>query len=130
MSDIVKIDPNLWGVIASSMSNGVALPFVQEIFLLETRIAGTSHLNLKETAANLQIDDLLIFKREPDNQFDDLAIMILTKDGQKLGYVPQSDNTIIARLMDAGKIVFGKIVSKELVKTWLKTEIRIYMRDM
>ena len=37
-----------------------------------------------------------------DNKFDSNAILILNADKKKLGYVPEKDNVVFARLMDAG----------------------------
>ena len=33
--------------------------------------------------------------------------------GQTVGYVPRRDNVVFARLMDAGKQLFGTITKKE-----------------
>ncbi len=56
--------------------------------------------------------------------------MILNEKGEKLGYVPRQKNEVLARLMDAGKLVFGKAEKQEWVESWLKIDIRTYMRDM
>ena len=44
-----------------------------------------------------------------DNKFDSNAILILTESKKKLGYVPEKDNVIFARLMDAGKLLIARI---------------------
>ena len=131
MSDLVLIDPGLISLINGSFSsNGLPMPFVQEIFLLECHIAGTSHLNLKDLDPNLLVNELLIMKREPQNKFDEHAIMILTKKGEKLGFIPRDKNEVIAHLMDAGKIILGKITDKKWHGTWLQLMIQIYMREL
>jgi hypothetical protein len=128
---IVPIDPTLLGLINGSFgSGGIALPFVHEIFLMQSHIAGTSYCNLEEIEPVLTISDILIFKREPDNEYDNLAILIYDKSGNKLGYVPKSKNEVLARLMDAGKLLFGKLEEKTWVEDWLKLDIRVFMRDM
>jgi hypothetical protein len=131
MSKIIKIDPKIIALILKSLDgNGLPMPFVQEIYLLKTHIAGTTFLDLEEVEPTLKDQELLIFKREPTNKSDKLAILILTERGQKLGYVPRDQNSIMARLMDAGKILFGKLEKKEWVNSWLKLNIRIYMREI
>ncbi|NLE62929.1 MAG: restriction endonuclease, partial [Bacteroidales bacterium] len=50
-------------------------------------------------------------------------------DGVKIGYIPRADNKIFARLMDAGKLLFGKIASKEKQGIWLKIDIAVFLRD-
>ena len=130
--DIVAINPRIIRLLTSSFGkDGLPLPYVKEIFLMECHIAGTSYReNIKELAKELQEKDLLVFKRESNNQYDELAILIFDTKGQKLGYVPRDRNEVIARLMDAGKLIFGKLERKQWQNDWLKADIRVYMRDM
>ena len=131
MSSIIKIDPSIISIIRKSLDGtGVPMPFVEEIFLLETHIAGTTFLDLKKVEQTLKEQEILIFKREPKNKADKLAIIIARESGQKLGYVPRDHNEIMARLMDAGKLLFGKLENKEWMNSWLKLKIRIYMREV
>lgn len=69
------------------------------------------------------------FFREPDNPHDPNAIVIKNADGVKVGYVPRADNLIFSRLMDAGKLLFGKITHKEMIGKWLKINIKIYLHE-
>ena len=130
--DIVAINPRIINLLINSFGkDGLPLPYVKEIFLMECHIAGTSYReNIKEIEKELQEKDLLVFKRETDNQHDKLAIVIFDTKGQKLGYVPRDRNEVIARLMDAGKLIFGKLEGKQWKDDWLKADIRVYMRDM
>ena len=50
--------------------------------------------------------------------------------GRKIGYVPRAKNEALARLMDAGKLLFGKLVAKEWKDNWLRIEVKIYLRDL
>jgi len=131
MKDLAVIDPNLLAIIKSSFTTeGVLpMPFVKEIFLIECKVAGTSYLNLSEIEPNLLIDEILLTRREPENQFDEFAILILTQKGEKLGYVPRNQNKILARLMDAGKLILAKIVDKKWVGNWLNITMSVFMRD-
>jgi len=130
--DIVAINPRIINLLINSFGkDGLPLPYVKEIFLMECHIAGTSYReNIKEIEKELQEKDLLVFKRETDNLHDKLAIVIFDTKGQKLGYVPRDRNEVIARLMDAGKLIFGKLEGKQWKDDWLKADIRVYMRDM
>ena len=76
-------------------------PLIKEIHLFDSFIAGTTHLNDKSVLDAIQVGNMLSLQRE-DNKFDSNAILILYEDGRKLGYVPEKDNIIFARLMDAG----------------------------
>ena len=111
--------------------DGIPMPFVKEIFLMKCHVAGTSYTkNIDEIAKKLKVDDLLILRREPKNPHDNLAILVFDENGHKLGYVPRSKNEVVARLMDAGKLVFGKIKDKKYQSNWLEINIRVFMREL
>lgn len=105
-------------------------PFERDIFLFDTYVAGTSHIEgMEELEPHLQTGGRLDFFREPDNQYDAQAIVIKTADGVKIGYVPRQDNVIFARLMDAGKLLFGRISEKEKKGKWVKISIDIFLHE-
>lgn len=105
-------------------------PFEKDIFLFDTYVAGTTHVvGIEELEPYLNIDDKLDFFREPDNQYDEQAIVIKIISGVKIGYVPKQDNVIFARLMDAGKLLFGRISAKEKKGSWIKISIKVYLHE-
>ena len=105
-------------------------PFEREIFLFETRVAGTTHVEgIMDLEPHLNIGDKLDFFREPENPHDAGAIVIRTAGGNKIGYVPQDDNVIFSRLMDAGKLLFARIYEKQKKGNWLKLDIKVYLND-
>lgn len=113
------------------MTGGVlTAPFAKEIFLIETHVAGTSHVPIRQIEATLQPGDAMILRRETDNPHDSLAILILTENGQKLGYVPRDRNEILARLMDAGKFLMARLEAKEWQGDWLCVSVRVFLRDV
>jgi hypothetical protein len=127
---LVKIDPALLALMHNAFGKDGALqPFAREIMLIECHIAGTTHRDLKAVEPSLAPGAFLVLKREPANAHDALAIMIFNEAGHQLGYVPRAKNEALARLMDAGKLLFGKLEAKEWVGDWLKVEARIYLRD-
>lgn len=108
----------------------VPKPFEKDIFLFDTHVAGTSHIEgIEELEPHLNIDDRLDFFREPDNRYDKEAIAIKTAESVKIGYVPKQDNIIFARLMDAGKLLFGRISGKEKKGNWVKLDIKVFMHE-
>ena len=128
---IIKIDPKYLEIVRTSLDKtGLPKPFVQEVELLNCNIAGTTFLNLKDIEPKLKKNQLLVLKREPKNKYDDKAILILTEDGQKLGYVPQEKNEVLSNLMDAGKLLFGRLDEKTWVDNWLKLDVQVYLRDL
>ncbi len=132
MGDLVKSGAGgLMGLLHGN--NGeltIPKPFEKDIFLFDTYVAGTTHIEgIEELESHLNTDDRLEFFREPDNQYDKQAIVIKTVDGVKIGYVPRQDNVIFARLMDAGKLLFGKITSKEKKGSWVKIYIKVFLHE-
>ena len=132
MGEIAKNDGG--GLISILHSQGgeitVPQPFERDIFLFDTHVAGTSHIEgIDELEPHLQIDDRLDFFRETDNPYDKQAIVIKNADGVKIGYIPKEDNVIFSRLMNSGKLLFGKIVSKEKKGRGVKIDIKVYLHE-
>lgn len=132
MNDLIKSKTE--GLIGILHGKGgelsISKPFEKDIFLFDSHVAGTSFIEgINELEPQLKIDEKLNFFREPDNIHDKKAIVIKTTNGTKIGYVPREDNVIFSRLMDAGKLLFGKIVKKELKGKWLKIDIKIYLHE-
>ena len=132
MGDLIKTEGS--GVVSLFHgANGelvIPKPFERDIFLFDTYVAGTTHVEgIEELEQYLNIEDKLVFLREPDNQYDKQAIVIKTVDGVKIGYVPKKDNVIFARLMDAGKLLFGRISAKEKKGSWVKINIKVYLHE-
>ena len=110
--------------------DGVPMPFVKEIFLMNCHVAGTSYTkDIDKIEQDLNLNDILILQRDPKNPYDELAILVLDEKGRKLGFVPKHKNEVIARLMDAGKLIFGKIEEKQYINSWLEIKLRLFMRD-
>ena len=86
----------------------VLKPLIREIYLFDSYVAGTMHLKDPSVLDEIEVDDPLTLLRE-ENKYDENAILVLTADRKKLGYVPEKDNIVFARLMDAGKILKAKI---------------------
>lgn len=103
-------------------------PLIREIHLFDTYVAGTTHLADKSVLNEIKVGDKLTLRRE-DNKFDDNAIIILNSDGRKLGYVPEKDNIIFARLLDAGKMLSAAISDIEQKGSFTKIAIGIFLVD-
>lgn len=141
------INPNENELI-STLHSGLDLPmpFEQDIFLYGTEIAGTSYReNIGELYERIQEGDLVTLIREPENPYDEFAIRIdvdadgtpgynpavtdLSDRSQMLGYVPRAYNKVFARLMDAGKLLYGVIRHKERNGGYHRIVVKIYLRD-
>lgn len=103
-------------------------PLIREIHLFDTYVAGTTHLEDNSVLDEIKIDDELTLQRE-NNKFDQNAILLHTEQGKKLGYIPEKDNLVFARLMDAGKLLIARIKSHELKGSFHQITIGIYLVD-
>ena len=129
MSNEITIKSNnLIQAIEEKSLTDIIKPLVSEIHLFDTFVAGTTHLEDKTVLEEVTPGDKLSLRRE-ENKFDDKAILILTESGKKLGYVPEKDNLIFSRLMDAGKLLIGKITDVETKGSFTKISVGIYLVD-
>ena len=103
-------------------------PLVTEIHLFDSLVAGTTHLKDQSVLNEISVGSKLNLRRE-DNKFDDNAIMLLAENGKKVGYVPEKDNIIFARLMDAGKLLSAKVIDIEKRGSFTQIRIGSYLVD-
>jgi len=59
-----------------------------------------------------------------------MAIQVLNERGERIGFIPSDDNTILARLTDAGKSLCGKVPEVHAPDNWRRIEMDIYLRDL
>lgn len=118
-------------LLATAAKNGIGeliKPLSHEILLFDSYVAGTTHLEDDTVLDEIREGDKLILQRE-DNRFDDNAILVLDEKKRKLGYIPEKDNIVFARLMDAGKLLIAKISHIEPKGSFRVINIGIYLVD-
>ena len=81
----------------------------KEIRLSSPYIAGFQYYQGVDVEQMLKENDCLILKRESQNVHDCYAIEVFSSSN-KLGYLPREENKVIARIMDQGITVKGRIV--------------------
>lgn len=127
-NELTKKEQTLVSVVDGHELGDMIKPLIKEIHLFDSYIAGTTHLQDNTVLDLIQVGDILNLQRE-DNRFDSNAILILYKDGRKLGYVPEKDNLIFARLMDAGKLLKAKITKIVQKGSFKQISVGIYLVD-
>jgi len=78
------------------------------ILLQDSPLAGFQYHEGKALWSQLKTGDALTLTREPDNPHDGNAIRV-DWQGHKLGYVPRKENANVARMMDRGQPLQGRI---------------------
>ncbi|MBQ6395813.1 MAG: HIRAN domain-containing protein [Atopobiaceae bacterium] len=109
----------------------VPKPFSEPVLLVsDTRVSGTTHIDgIEGISEMLQEGDRLRFERQPQNRFDEWAIAVYDSRDNRIGFVPADINEIPARLMDAGKRLFGKVTSVEQRGSWQRIGMAVYLDD-
>ena len=103
-------------------------PLSREILLFDSYVAGTGYTKA-EVLNDLKVGDRLTLRREPDNRVDGNAILLLDAMDRKAGYIPETDNIVFARLMDAGKFLTARINRMEEKGSFRLINISIYLVD-
>ena len=120
---------NMLSLVTENPLSDLIKPLSKEILLFDSYIAGTSYVKDETVFDDLKGGDKLILQREPDNRFDENAILVLDDQRRKLGYIPEKDNVVFARLMDAGKFLTAKVDYIGPKDAFRKIRINIYLVD-
>ena len=78
------------------------------VLVQSSPLAGFQYYGGKILWDEMREGDRLALIREPDNPHDPLAIRVEWR-GEKLGYLPRAENGDVARAMDRGTPVSGRI---------------------
>ena len=79
-------------------------PFEKDIFLFDTYVAGTTHIEgIEELEPHLNNDDRLEFFREPDNRYD-MAIQLLKKCQEENRFATPDEQIILSKYVGWGGI--------------------------
>jgi len=92
----------LWPLCASAATE-------QGIILQTSPLAGFQYHAGRALFPLMQVGDRLSLHREPDNPHDSRAVRVEWR-GAMIGYAPRADNVDLARLMDQGTRVEGRIL--------------------
>ena len=130
-NELIATDKNrAVSVLKHTDLSDIIKPMIREIHLFDTYVAGTTHLKDRSVLDAVRVGDELVLRRE-DNEYDKNAILVLGAQNKKLGYVPEKDNVVFSRLMDAGKKLSAKISKIELKsERFTAIEIGIYLIDL
>jgi hypothetical protein len=132
MNELIRIDETNIVSVLNSVKNGLDIgkPFSRQIYLISASVAGSYYVDdIYDLLDKMKIDAKLRFVREPDNKYDELAIIVKDQDDNKLGYVPREKNPILARLMDAGKLIYGTVKTIDNDDSYINIEMEIFMDD-
>ena len=98
-----------YAVLCLALATGpIAAQGMARIVVQHSPVAGFKYYDGKASWDEIKVGDPLTLVREADNPHDANAIRI-EWNGRKLGYVPRRENVHLARQMDLGAAVEGRI---------------------
>ena len=105
-------------------------PKTKVMHLQDYTVAGTTFCKEldKEDEDFIKDGMTLLMKRE-DNKHDKNAIALYV-DEIKIGYVPKAQNTVLAKLMDGGKLLVSRVKDAEYKEGWKKINAKIWMIEL
>ncbi len=102
-------------------------PLKKEILLFDGNLAGTYKLLDKSALLDLKVGDRLEF-RYNQSKYEKDAVQVYSSKGQ-VGYVPESDEVVFKRLLDAGKSLIGKVIKTDFSRGFPVVNFSIYLED-
>lgn len=113
-------------LLALILSPGQATAAKWRTLLHRVPLAGAQFHQLGELASRIRVGDALVLAREPGNRHDPRAIRVEWQ-GHLLGYVPRSENAVLAVAMDEGERLSGRVVRiSDEADPWRRLELEIY----
>ncbi len=128
-NDLTVGKKNMVSLVRDNPLGDLIKPLSREILLFDSYVAGTTHIKDESVFDDVKEGTKLVLRREPENRFDENAILVLDEKKRKLGYIPEKDNIVFARLMDAGKYLTARVRSYELKGSFRQISISIYLVD-
>lgn len=106
-----------------SVLNLIEKEILSDAVILETKIVGTRFRDLTIAEEIVTKGKILQLVRESSNEYDPKAIAVTLEDGYMLGYIPRTDNRILATLIDNDEILFARFESDDLDEDEAKISI-------
>lgn len=94
------------------------------IYLSSCALRGIDFYEYGDVFEKIEAETALILKREPDNEYDELAISVYFGPN-KIGYLARGFNRIPARLMDAGFTIHARVIEHDPDAEYYDETLRI-----
>jgi len=97
------------------------------LILQTSPLAGFQHYAGPMLFPLMQVGDTLLLRREPANPHDAQAVRVEWR-GVQIGYAPRAENVDLARLMDRGTRVEGRILHLQKSRdAWKRVLMELYV---
>jgi hypothetical protein len=116
-------------VLAVCLSCAVHAASEARQILQTSPVAGFQHYAGSALFPLMRVGDALALAREADNPYDTRAVRVLWK-GVQIGYAPRLDNADLARFMDQGLRLEGRILHLQTSRDpWKRILMEIVILD-
>ena len=127
--DLTIIDDS-W-LTLSDQAKEMPVAFQQVVFLTNCHLAGTNEIaDIKDKVDGIKNDEPLVLHRSATDATDARAVSVETASGTLIGYVPRRYGAVMARLMDAGKLLSAKLIGRDCDEQWTDITVAIEMREV
>ena len=127
-NEVVESNASQLAIMDRKELSDIIKPLSKEIHLFDSYVSGVLNIEDREVLKNIKVGNKLTLQRE-DSKFDSNTINIYTEDKIRIGFVPEKDNVVFARLMDAGKLLIAKVSEIKQKGSMPIISISIYMID-
>ncbi len=95
-----------------------------------TTVAGTRHVpDMAAIADGYEKGERLVLVRDEANPHDAWAVEVHDGADRRIGYVSCECNEFVARLLDGGKSVEGRLTNKEQIGSWTRLVMEVVLND-
>lgn len=99
---------------------------MKHVELRSTLLAGVEHtLRGQEILQQMNANDLLVLRRQPENKYDQWAIGVYYADDRnrkliQVGWIPRAANNLFAKMMDGGLTLYARLANDgDPLNTWI-----------
>lgn len=119
--------PTSWLLAALLLAPGLIQAQTIKMLVQSSPLAGFQYYAGGVRWDAMNVGDALMLIREPDNPHDPNAIRVEWR-GEKLGYLPRAENRSVAREMDRGGRVEGRIAALRVADNpWKRVLIEVFV---
>ena len=128
-NDLAIIDDS-WLMLADQ-GKEMPVAFQQVIFLTNCHLAGSNEIaGIKDKIDGIKGGESLVLRRTVTDAADARAVSVETTSGTLIGYVPRRYGAVMARLMDAGKLLSAKFIGRDCDEQCADITVAIEMREV
>ncbi|MEC4272615.1 HIRAN domain-containing protein [Adlercreutzia sp. R25] len=96
----------------------------------DSTVAGTRHVpDMAAISEGYGKGERLSLVRDARNPHDAWAVEVRDGADRRIGYVSCECNEFVARLIDGGKSVEGRLSSREQIGSWTRLVMGVYLND-